>query len=78
MLSIFKSLSLDDPLAHMAGIEAVPEIRSGPRVESFVFNQQPTSSDNSNSSTNDFKLSVADLNKYPEEVFDVIAKVGEG
>lgn len=25
-----------------------------------------------------FKLSVADLNRSPEDVFDIVAKVGEG
>ena len=28
--------------------------------------------------TNSFKLSVADLNKSPEDVFDILCKVGEG
>jgi hypothetical protein len=62
---------LDDPLAHMVTLDMnqPPVIaESRPRPE--------TSAPNHN--VEGFKLSVADLNRSPEDVFDIVTKVGEG
>lgn len=71
--SIYSICFSDDPLAHMTEImNPTSEVRQTP---------QPSSATNSQtilSQNPDFKLSVTDLNKSPEEVFDIVAKVGEG
>ncbi|KAI6243702.1 Non-specific serine/threonine protein kinase [Aphelenchoides fujianensis] len=64
----------DDPLAHMAA--AAVGASSGDFSESRASRGPPEAQPQIDAHL--FKLSAADLNKSPEDVFDVLAKVGEG
>ncbi|CAD5234808.1 unnamed protein product [Bursaphelenchus xylophilus] len=60
----------EDPIAHMEYAQVVEEKLDVPVTQKI--------SETSSDCCTHFKLSSADLNKSPEDVFDVVSKVGEG
>lgn len=58
----------EDPLAHMEYSQAGPGLEPRP----------PPKQPEAQATSDEFTLSTADLNKCPEDVFDVVSKVGEG